>query len=261
MPCTLPCTLACDLHPLQRVYQYHRDKASNQITEDHVLGVYDAKATGAAAKRDELSAHTPAARAWQEQQAALQQAGAGTGADAAGGQGAGGKAEGGSKEGAAGRDGKKGATAASGSDAAPEEEQQQQAGKQQQPGKQPPPPVPPPMLELLDLLPDKPGMADSWWPYSRSLYLDGERCAMEGGGRARMVRACTRLLLLLVHGCAAAGPLLLQWPCCVLQGGALLCTALHLPRSHTRTHAAAASRAAWPRPVARWRCASRARQT
>jgi hypothetical protein len=30
-------------------------------------------------------------------------------------------------------------------------------------------------------------MAESWWPYKRHMYLEGEKCAHEGRGRARQV--------------------------------------------------------------------------
>eukprot|EP00775_Hariotina_reticulata_P011589 gene11589-11733_t len=162
----------------RRVYQYHRDPKSSQITEEHVLGLYDDRATKAAAMRDEVAPLTEASVAWldimkqfpelaetpaakiAQQMAALQ----------------------------------KSASPTKGSDASDVEDSGSQAAAggaagtaQQQQGELPTAVKAPPFLDLLDYLPDKPSMADSWWPYKRHMYLEGEKCTHEGKGRARQV--------------------------------------------------------------------------
>jgi hypothetical protein len=55
---------------MQRVYQFAQDKETGKIKEDHVLGIYDPRATAeAAARRDRLAAsqNLDAMKAWAEQ--------------------------------------------------------------------------------------------------------------------------------------------------------------------------------------------------
>jgi hypothetical protein len=144
------------MYALQRVYQFATDSITGKVSEEHVLGTFDAKATTLAADADASAPPTEAGRAWQAlwrsaadaaaADANMQQVGDETAAAAA---------------------------AAAAAEAA--------ASKQAMA------PSPPPMLELLDYLPDTASMLQSWWPYLRQQYTGGEKCGGEGGGRPRSV--------------------------------------------------------------------------
>jgi hypothetical protein len=157
----------------QRVYQYHMDTSQGvgRVTEEHILGLYDAKATAAAAKRDAAAAVTDAGRAWQAHQeqllkdstatkdAAADQPEVATGAAAVAGDKT---ADTDSKAAAAGSSAKA-ADSSSSSKAAADPAAAAAAH-------------PPPMLELLDYLPDTAAMLQSHWPYVRQMYM-GEQMA------------------------------------------------------------------------------------
>lgn len=154
---------------LQRVYQYHKEHigVETKVTEDHVLGVYDAAATEAARKRDETAKISEAGTAWLEQQAELQpaasqgsknkdEAAAGNTANDAG-------QEADSQQQQATGDG-------SASEAAAAESGSGSNKAADSPELPAGPHYPPSMLELLDYLPDTAPMIHSWWPYYRQMY-------------------------------------------------------------------------------------------
>jgi hypothetical protein len=189
---------AAPFHPVhsQRVYQYHMDtsQGSARVTEEHVLGLFDAKATAAAASRDAAAAVTEAGKAWQAyQQQQQQQAAAsavkegsdkeadsaakGATAAAAGDKVADGNAAAKPVAAAAA----KGADGSSGSSKAAAEPAAASAAAVNHP---------PPMLELLDYLPDTASMLQSHWPYFRQMYMGEQHVVCMTRDAAPAARFC-----------------------------------------------------------------------
>jgi hypothetical protein len=172
----------------QRVYQFHEDPQTYDITEHWSLGVFDAAATRALQQEQPPTASTgPGARAaaaWLEaRRAALlrqRQAAAAAAGDRAA-KGAGGKARAGAAaEGEAEAGGGGGGGGGGGEVALKRLEEgvaAELAGARA-----------PPMLEPLDLLPDQPAMMARAWPCVRQAYGRGDACGAEGRkGAARRV--------------------------------------------------------------------------
>ncbi|KAF8066329.1 P4H4 [Scenedesmus sp. PABB004] len=197
------------LHYGTRVYQFHRDPASGQVTEEHVLGLFSPEATARAAALDAAVPPGEAGEAWAAQ---LRGGGAAAGAEAA--ADAKGAKAGDAKAKAA--EAAKAAKAADAKPAAKAAEAKAAEAKAAKAADAKPAKaaeatasakaadakaggaaaaaaapgaggVPPPFLDLLDYLPDTPSMVDAWWPFHRQLYTDGEACTGEGGGRPRQV--------------------------------------------------------------------------
>jgi hypothetical protein len=154
----------------QRVYQYHMDTSQGvgRVTEEHVLGLYDAKATAAAAKRDAVAAVTDAGRAWQAHQEQLLKDSSATkdnaadqATDAAGAAAVAGDSAADSKA-----PDSKAAAAGPAAGAADGSSSKAAAAPAAAAAAAPPPP----MLELLDYLPDTAAMLQSHWPYIRQMY-------------------------------------------------------------------------------------------
>lgn len=211
---------------MQRVYQFHQDSITGQVTEDHVLGRYDHAATKAAAAKDHVfedTAPNEAIRAWHAQQKVLSteaSASASLSSLLSGGR----EDSSASGDTEAGLDGSKGGKATAGTSTsrtlitANSQEGMPGAAAKRTTGSSKSsvatersdwmpsntaagsaavtedtassdshPRHAPPMLELLDYLPDTISMVDSYWPYHRQMYTGGEACGGEGKGRARSV--------------------------------------------------------------------------